>query len=42
MMRYRGRFGRSAYPDIVVYPSDEGEVLEEKWRKWYQLESWKR
>ncbi|KAL2199228.1 hypothetical protein P885DRAFT_31719 [Corynascus similis CBS 632.67] len=42
MMRYRGRFGRSAYPDIVIHPSDEGEELEEKWRKWHQLESWKR
>jgi hypothetical protein len=42
MMRYRGKFSRSAYPDIVIHPSDEGEVLEEKWKKWYQLESWKR
>ncbi|KAL2129077.1 hypothetical protein VTI74DRAFT_8269 [Chaetomium olivicolor] len=42
MMRYRGKFGRSAYPDIVIYPSDEGKVLEEKWKTWYQHESWKR
>ncbi|KAK3310107.1 uncharacterized protein B0T15DRAFT_24611 [Chaetomium strumarium] len=42
MMRYRGKFGASAYPDITVYPSDEGRVLEEKWKRWYQLESWKR
>lgn len=42
MMRYRGKFGRSAYPDIVIYPSDEGKVLEDKWKKWCQLESWKR
>ncbi|KAL2180354.1 uncharacterized protein P884DRAFT_192361 [Thermothelomyces heterothallicus CBS 202.75] len=42
MMRYRGRFGRSAYPDIVIHPSDKGQVLEEKWKKWHQLESWKR
>jgi hypothetical protein len=42
MMRYRGKFGRAAYSDIVLYPSDEGKVLEEKWKKWYQLESWKR
>ena len=42
MMRYRGKFSRSAYPDIVIYASDEGKVLEDKWRRWYQLESWKR
>ncbi|KAK4158487.1 zinc finger protein klf1 [Chaetomidium leptoderma] len=42
MMRYRGKFGRSAYSDMVIYPSDEGKVLEEKWKRWYQLESWKR
>ncbi|KAK4105849.1 hypothetical protein N658DRAFT_441475 [Parathielavia hyrcaniae] len=42
MMRYRGKFSRPTYPDIAICPSDEGEVLEEKWKKWYQLESWKR
>ncbi|KAK4168553.1 zinc finger protein klf1 [Cladorrhinum sp. PSN259] len=42
MMRYRGKFGRAAYPDIVLYPSDEGKVLEDKWKRWYELESWKR
>ncbi len=42
MMRYRGKFSRSAYPDIVIYPSDEGKVLDDKWKRWYQLESWKR
>ena len=42
MMRYRGKFSRSAYPDIIIYPSDEGKVLDEKWKRWYQLESWKR
>ncbi|KAL2165197.1 hypothetical protein VTH06DRAFT_493 [Thermothelomyces fergusii] len=42
MMRYRGRFGRSAYPDIVIHPADKGQVLEEKWKKWHQLEAWKR
>jgi hypothetical protein len=42
MMRYRGKFGASAYPEIIVYPSDGGRVLEEKWKRWYQLESWKR
>jgi hypothetical protein len=41
-MRYRGKFGRAAYPDIIIYPSDEGKLLEEKWRKWHQHESWKR
>ncbi|KAK4672909.1 hypothetical protein QC763_107150 [Podospora pseudopauciseta] len=42
MMRYRGKFTKTAYPDVIIHPSDEGEVLEEKWKKWYQLESWKR
>ncbi|KAK4230534.1 putative transcription factor [Podospora fimiseda] len=42
MMRYRGKFGRTAYPDIIFYPSDEGKVLEDKWKRWYELESWKR
>lgn len=42
MMRYRGKFGSAAYQDVIIYPSDEGEVLEEKWKTWYQLESWKR
>ncbi|KAJ8114691.1 hypothetical protein ONZ43_g4841 [Nemania bipapillata] len=42
MMRYRGRFQRSSYPAITVSESDQGEVLEEKWRSWYEAESWKR
>ncbi|KAK0657331.1 hypothetical protein B0T16DRAFT_401475 [Cercophora newfieldiana] len=42
MMRYRGKFQRSAHPHVVIDPSDEGEVLEEKWRTWYEMESWKR
>ncbi|GAB1310394.1 Transcription factor Pig1p [Madurella fahalii] len=42
MMRYRGKFGRSFYPDVVVYPSDAGKVLEDKWKQWHELESWKR
>ncbi|KAI3328912.1 hypothetical protein HD806DRAFT_266040 [Xylariaceae sp. AK1471] len=42
MMRYRGRFQRSSYPAITVSESDQGDVLEEKWRCWYQSESWKR
>ncbi|KAI0394029.1 hypothetical protein F5Y17DRAFT_429694 [Xylariaceae sp. FL0594] len=42
MMRYRGRFQRSSYPAITVSESDQGDVLEEKWRSWYEAESWKR
>ncbi|KAK4181650.1 putative transcription factor [Triangularia setosa] len=42
MMRYRGKFTKTAYPDVIIHPSDEGKTLEEKWKKWYQLESWKR
>lgn len=42
MMRYRGMFQRSHYPQLVIHPTDEGKVLEEKWKKWSELESWKR
>jgi hypothetical protein len=42
MMRYRGMFQRSSYPLIPVDAADEGEVLENKWRRWYEKESWKR
>ncbi|KAK9781018.1 hypothetical protein SCARD494_14270 [Seiridium cardinale] len=42
MLRYRGKFQRSSYPQIIVEATDEGEVLEEKWRRWYEAESWKR
>ncbi|KAK3341724.1 hypothetical protein B0T25DRAFT_594172 [Lasiosphaeria hispida] len=42
MMRYRGKFKRSAYPNIAIVPSDEGKVLEDKWKAWYEFESWKR
>ncbi|KAK0631992.1 hypothetical protein B0T14DRAFT_573301 [Immersiella caudata] len=42
MMRYRGKFQRSAYPHVMIDRSDEGEILEEKWKIWYEMESWKR
>lgn len=42
MMRYRGRYQRSSYPVIPVNASDEGEVLQEKWKKWVEHEQWKR
>lgn len=42
MMRYRGKFQRTNYPEIIVKPTDEGEVLEQKWKRWSELESWKR
>lgn len=42
MMRYRGRYQRSSYPAISVDPSDAGEVLQEKWKKWIGQEQWKR
>lgn len=41
-MRYRGKFQRAKYPIIQVDPSDEGEVLEEKWKMWVEREQWKR
>ncbi|KXH43386.1 hypothetical protein CNYM01_08603 [Colletotrichum nymphaeae SA-01] len=42
MMRYRGKFQRASYPMVEVNMSDEGEVLEKKWRAWCERESWKR
>ncbi|KAK5990311.1 Transcription factor [Cladobotryum mycophilum] len=42
MMRYRRKFQRSSYPIVIVDPSDDGEVLEEKWRFWVEMEQWKR
>jgi hypothetical protein len=42
MMRYRGKFQRAKYPVIHVDASDEGDVLEEKWRVWVEREQWKR
>jgi hypothetical protein len=42
MMRYRGKFQRSNYPQVTIEPTDEGKVLEEKWKKWSELEAWKR
>ncbi|OLN88491.1 Early growth response protein 1-like protein 1 [Colletotrichum chlorophyti] len=42
MMRYRGKFQRASYPLIEVNMSDEGEVLEKKWKAWCERESWKR
>ncbi|CAJ2501732.1 Uu.00g045850.m01.CDS01 [Anthostomella pinea] len=42
MMRYRGRFQRSSYAAISVDEHDEGDVLEHKWKRWYEMESWKR
>lgn len=42
MMRYRGKLQRSSYPLISVDPADEGAALEEKWRRWIDMERWKR
>jgi len=42
MMRYRGKFQRSHYPQLVIEPTDEGKVLEDKWKQWSELEAWKR
>ncbi|CCF38655.1 hypothetical protein CH063_09690 [Colletotrichum higginsianum] len=42
MMRYRGKFQRASYPVIEVNMSDEGEILENKWKVWCERESWKR
>ncbi|ODA82877.1 hypothetical protein RJ55_01386 [Drechmeria coniospora] len=42
MMRYRGRFQRGKYPIVAVDASDEGDVLEGKWKQWVAQEQWKR
>ncbi|KAK3497977.1 uncharacterized protein B0T23DRAFT_411236 [Neurospora hispaniola] len=43
MMRGRGKFTRGAYlPAIVVTEADEGKELEDKWKRWMEMESWKR
>ncbi|KAM0481349.1 hypothetical protein ACHAPX_003453 [Trichoderma viride] len=42
MMRYRRFFQRHMYPVITVDPSDEGEILQQKWMKWATAEQWKR
>ena len=42
MMRYRGKFQRSNFPQLVIEPTDEGQILEDKWKKWSELEAWKR
>lgn len=43
MMRGRGKFTRGAYlPSIVVTEADEGKQLEDKWKRWMDMESWKR
>ncbi|KAL5614900.1 hypothetical protein BROUX41_004979 [Berkeleyomyces rouxiae] len=42
MLRYLQKFQRLVYPTIQVDPNDSGQVLQEKWEKWSQQESWKR
>jgi hypothetical protein len=42
MMRYRGKFHRSHYPQIIIDAADSGKTLEDKWKKWSDMESWKR
>lgn len=42
MTRGRGLFTDEKYPPLLVDPSDEGTVLENKWKLWVQRESWKR
>ncbi|KAG5984221.1 hypothetical protein E4U55_005579 [Claviceps digitariae] len=42
MMRYRGKFQRAKYPILHVNLSDEGKVLQEKWKQWIERERWKR
>ncbi|KAF2483549.1 hypothetical protein BDY17DRAFT_250472 [Neohortaea acidophila] len=42
MARRGGIFRRGTYSAIVPHPSDHGEVLQSKWRKWLKQESRKR
>lgn len=41
MIRRAGWFGRK-YENIVPRPEDEGKELEDKWRRWVELETHKR
>lgn len=42
MLRYRGKFQRSYYPMMHVYPDDTGEELQAKWKTWIAREEWRR
>ncbi|KKA28170.1 hypothetical protein TD95_004226 [Thielaviopsis punctulata] len=42
VLRSKNRYRRAAYPHVEVHADDEGQVLEEKWKTWYNRESWKR
>jgi hypothetical protein len=42
MLRAAGRFKRSSYPTVDVTEEDEGAALDEKWKQWADLESYKR
>lgn len=42
MLRSAGRYKRSSYPHSTVRLEDYGQVLEEKWNLWSNLESYKR
>lgn len=38
----QGWFSRSRYEMIAPGPDDDGDVLQEKWKRWIAQESWKR
>ncbi|KAI9732762.1 MAG: hypothetical protein M1834_003700 [Cirrosporium novae-zelandiae] len=42
MLRRAGCYQRSKYTSIVPQPSDEGDVLHQKWLEWVEIESFKR
>lgn len=42
MQRRSNRYRRYKYPFPAVLPTDEGEVLEQKWQAWIESEQWKR
>ena len=42
MLRRGGWFGRSTWKRIHPLPSDEGRILQEKWKEWVLQESWLR
>ncbi|KAI5805164.1 fungal-specific transcription factor domain-containing protein, partial [Geopyxis carbonaria] len=42
ILRRAARYRASKYPLLVPSPEDTGKVLEEKWRRWVEQESYKR
>ena len=42
MLRRSSRFKAEVYPTIILAESENGSILEQKWRQWVEAESFKR